>query len=170
MVAANLLPVDLRFRSLAVQLLSLALLALLVVAVRLLMLSWFSGERTQGWRQWLPAAGLTAFCYALVYWSLMGMETALQALLAVAAVHLAITSVEGRRERHLELWALCAAAYLLRMDMLLLVAAVQAWVVLGGGLKRNRGRWLAGLGLFLAAVLGYELFRWLYFSDVLPNT
>lgn len=167
MVAANLLPVDLRFRSLPVQLLSLALLALLVVAVRRLMLSWFSGERA---RHWLPAAVMTAFCYSLAYWSLMGMETALQALLAVAAVHLAFASVEGRRERHLELWVVCAAAYLLRMDMLLLVAAVQTWVVLGGGLRRNRGRWLAGLGLFLAAVLGYELFRWLYFHDVLPNT
>lgn len=170
MVAANLLPIELRLRSLPVQLLALALLALLVVAVRRLMLSWFSGERA---RHWMPAAVLTAFCYALVYWSLMGMETALQALLAVAAVHLAIASVEGRRERHLELWAVCAAAYLLRMDMLLLVAAVQAWVVARGGLRQYRRdgrRWLFGLGIFLAAVLGYELFRWLYFHDVLPNT
>jgi hypothetical protein len=112
----------------------------------------------------------TAFCYSLAYWSLMGMEAGLQALLAVVAVHLAIASVEGRRERHLELWAVCAAAYLLRMDMLLLVAAVQVWVVARGGLRRGKGRWLAGLGLFLAAALAYSLFRWLYFHDVLPNT
>lgn len=163
MIGANLLPVDLRWRSLPVQLASLALLALLVVAVRRLMLSWYPGH-------WMPAAVMTGFCYSLVYWSLMGMETGLQALLAVLAVHLAFDSVEGSRERHRELWAVCAAAYLLRMDMLLLVAAVQAWVVLGGGLKRERSRWLAGLGLFLATVLGYELFRWLYFHDVLPNT
>jgi len=167
MVAANLLPVELRFRSLPMQLLSLAVLALLVLAVRRLMLSWFSSERA---RHWMPAAAMTAFCYPLIYWSLMGMETALQALLAVVAVHLAIASVDGRRERHLELWTVCAAAYLLRMDMILLVAAVQAWVLVRGGLKRDRGRWLAGLGAFLAVVLGYELFRWLYFHDVLPNT
>lgn len=167
MVAANLLPVDLRFRSLPMQLLSLIVLVLLVVAVRRLMLSWYSGEHA---RHWMPAAVLTAFCYSLAYWSLMGMETGLQALLAVAAVHLAIASVEGRRERHLELWAVCAAAYLLRMDMLLLVAAVQVWVVARGGLRRDRRRWLLGLGMFLAVVLGYELFRWIYFHDVLPNT
>jgi hypothetical protein len=98
------------------------------------------------------------------------METGLQALLAVVAVHLAIASVEGRRERHLELWAVCAAAYLARMDMLLLVLAVQAWVWARGGLRRDRRKWLLGLGLFLAVVLGYELFRWVYFHDLLPNT
>jgi hypothetical protein len=170
MVAANLLPIELRFRSLPVQLLSLAVLALLVVAVRRLMLSWFSGERARYWGQWIPAAVMTAFCYSLAFWSLIGMETGLQALLAVVAVHLAIASVEGSRERHLELWAVCAAAYMVRMDMLLLVLAVQAWVALRGGLRRDRGRWLLGLGLFLAVALGYELFRWIYFHDFLPNT
>ncbi len=167
MTAANLLPVELRFRSLPVQLFSLVLLAATVLAVRRLMLSWFSAD---GARHWIPAAAMTAFCYSLAYWSLMGMETALQALLAVVAVHLAIASVDGRRERHLELWLVCAAAWLLRMDMLLLIVAAQAWVVAHGGLKRGRGRWLAGLGVFVAAALGYQLFRWVYFHDVLPNT
>lgn len=167
MVAANLLPVSLALRSLPVQLLSLALLIATVLAVRRLVFSWFSED---GARHWIPAAAATAFCYSLAYWSLMGMETALQALLAVLAVHLAIASVEGRRERHLELWLVCAAAWLLRIDMLLLIAAVQAWVVAHGGLRRGRGRWLAGLGIFLAAALGYQLFRWVYFHDVLPNT
>jgi hypothetical protein len=170
MVAANLLPIGLRLRSLPVQLFSLALLAATVIAVRRLVLSWFSED---GARHWMPAAALTAFCYSLAYWSLMGMETALQALLAVTAVHLAIASVEGRRERHLELWLVCAAAWLLRMDMLLLIAAVQSWVVIHGGLRRDRRgmlRWLAGLGVFLAAALAYSLFRWFYFHDVLPNT
>lgn len=167
MVVSNLLPVELRFRSLPMQLLSLVLLLATVLAVRRLVLSWFSED---GARHWIPAATATAFCYSLAYWSLMGMETALQALLAVAAVHLAIASVEGRRERHLELWLVCAAAWLLRMDMLLLVAAAQAWVLAHGGLRRGRGRWLAGLGIFVAAALGYQLFRWVYFHDVLPNT
>lgn len=167
MVAANLLPVELRFRSLPMQLFSLAVLGMLIVAVRRLVLSWFSAEHA---RHWMPAAVMTAFCYSLVYWSLMGMETGFQALLAVVAVHLAIASVEGRRERHIELWLVCAAAYLLRMDMLLMVGAVQLWVVARGGLRRGRARWLAGLGIFLAIVLGYSLFRWVYFHDLLPNT
>lgn len=167
MVITNLLPVDLRFRGLPMQLLSLVVLAALVISVRRLMLSWFSGERA---RHWMPAAVLTAFCYSLVYWSVMGMEVAFQALLAVVAVHLAIASVEGARERHLELWLVCAAAYLLRMDMLLLVVAAQVWGVVRGGLRRNKPRWLLGLAVFLAIALGYSLFRWLYFHDVLPNT
>lgn len=167
MVAANLLPVELRFRSLPMQLFSLAVLAMLIAAVRRLVLSWFSAEHA---RHWMPAAVMTAFCYSLVYWSLMGMETGFQALLAVLAVHLAIATVEGRRERHVELWLVCAASYLLRMDMLLMAGTVQLWVVARGGLRRGRGRWLVGLGIFLAAVLGYSLFRWVYFHDLLPNT
>ncbi|HEX3131791.1 MAG TPA: hypothetical protein VH394_30925 [Thermoanaerobaculia bacterium] len=167
MVASNLLPVELRFRSLPMQLLSLVLLLATVLAVRRLVLSWFS---TEGARHWMPAAAMTGFCYALAYWSLFGMETMLQALLAVVAVHLAIASVEGRRERHLELWLVCAAAYLLRMDMLLLAVAVQVWVAARGGLRRGKARWLAGLGVFLALALGYSLFRWVYFHDLLPNT
>jgi hypothetical protein len=167
MVATNLLPVELRFRSLPMQLLSLVLLLATVLAVRRLVLSWFS---TEGARHWMPAAAMTGFCYGLAYWSLFGMETMLQALLAVLAVHLAIASVEGRRERHLELWLVCAAAYLLRMDMLLLAVAVQVWVAARGGLRREKGRWLAGLGIFLALALGYSLFRWVYFHDLLPNT
>jgi hypothetical protein len=167
MVGANVLPIELRFRSLPMQLLSLGLLLATVLAVRRLVLSWFS---TEGARHWMPAAAMTAFCYALAYWSLFGMETALQALLAVVAVHLAIASVEGRRERHLEVWLVCAAAYLLRMDMLLMVIAVQVWVVARGGLSRNKARWLAGLGIFLALAVGYSLFRWVYFHDLLPNT
>jgi hypothetical protein len=170
MVASNLLPVELRFRSLPMQLLSLVLLLATVLAVRRLVLSWFSTDGARYCGHWMPAAAMTGFCYALAYWSLFGMETMLQALLAVVAVHLAIASVEGRRERHLELWLVCAAAYLLRMDMLLMVVAVQVWVWARGGLRRNRTRWLAGLGIFLALALGYSLFRWVYFHDLLPNT
>jgi hypothetical protein len=167
MIPVNALPIALRYRALLVQLSSLVLLGATVVAVRRLMLDHFA-ERTG---RWLPAAVLTAFYYPLAYWSLMGMECALQALLAVAAVHLALW-IEKGRDRHLALWLVCAAAYLTRMDMLILVAVVQAWVVLRGGLRtpEARRKWLVGLAVFAAAVLGYELFRWLYFHDVLPNT
>jgi hypothetical protein len=167
MIPVNALPIALRDRALLVQLASLVLLGATVVAVRRLMLDHFA-PRTG---RWLPAAVLTAFYYPLAYWSLMGMECALQALLAVAAVHLALW-IERGRDRHVALWLVCAAAYLTRMDMLILVAAVQAYVVLRGGLRapEARRRWLIGLAAFAAVLLGYELFRWLYFHDVLPNT
>ena len=168
MVPVNALPVALRVRSLLVQILSLLALAGTVAAVRRLTLDHFTDERA---RHWLPAAVLTAFYHPLAYWSLMGMETGLQALLTVVAVHLALSAVHLGRDRHLALWLVCTAAVLLRMDMALLVVAVQLYLLLRGGLRRaGRPSWLAGLAVFCGASLAYALFRWLYFHDVLPNT
>jgi arabinofuranosyltransferase len=168
MIPVNALPVVLRLRSLFVQLLSLLTLAGTVIAVRRLMLDHFSPERA---RSGLPAAVLTAFYYPLAYWALMGMETGLQALLAVLAVQLALTTADDGRDRNFALWLVCAAAFLLRMDMLLLVAAVQLYVLLRRGFWQVRTRgWLAGFGVFCAMTLAYGLFRWFYFHDVLPNT
>jgi hypothetical protein len=168
MIPVNALPLALQDRSLVMQVLSLLTLAGTVIAVRRLVLAHFSDERA---RHWMPAAVLTAFYYPLAYWTLMGMETGLQALLAVVAVHLSLSAVHGGRDRHLALWLVCTAALLLRMDMLLLVAAVQLYLLLRGGLRpAGRPSWIAGLAVFCGAGLAYGLFRWLYFHDLLPNT
>lgn len=169
MIPVNALPLALWSRSLIVQIGSLLTLLGTVVAARRLMLDHFTPE---GARHWMPAAVLTAFYYPLAYWALMGMETGLQALLTLAAVHLALSIVHAGRERSLALWLVCAAAYLLRMDMLLLVIAVQLYVLLRGGGRAamRRPGWLAGLALFCGLAGGYELFRWAYFHDLLPNT
>ena len=172
MVPVQLLPLDLQVRSLVVQLLSLALLLAHVVLVHRLVLRHFTTGRAPFA---LPAAVLTAAFYPLNYWSLMGMETALQALLVSGSVLLALDVVEIGRDRHLALWGLAAVALLLRHDMLVPVAVVQAYVIARGGLRRDRHpgarpRWLLGAGLCLAAVLGYGAFRWAYFGDLLPNT
>jgi len=34
----------------------------------------------------------------------------------------------------------------------------------------RRRSWIVGLGIFLGASLAYQLFRWIHFHDVLPNT
>jgi hypothetical protein len=167
MIPVNALPVPLRDRSLIIEALSLFLLAATVLAVRRLTIDHFSEE---GERHWAPAAVLTAFYYPLDYWSLRGMETALQALLVVLAVHLALDIVHQGRDRHLALWGLCAAAWLLRMDMLLAVGVIQLYVLLGRGVRTGRRSWWLGLGLFGATLLGYSAFRWIYFHDLLPNT
>lgn len=168
MVPVNALPIPLRDRSLWIQILSLLTLAGAVVAVRRLMLDHFSPA---GARHWLPAAVLTAFYYPLAYWALMGMETGFQALLAVAAVQLALATAHSGRDRSLALWIVCTAAFLLRMDMLLLVAAVQLYVLLQKGFRQMGARsWLAGLAVFCGVTLGYGLFRWVYYHDLLPNT
>ncbi|HET9768700.1 MAG TPA: hypothetical protein VFS60_17775 [Thermoanaerobaculia bacterium] len=168
MLPANLPGIDLPWRSLPVQLLSLALLgASAVAAWRLVRCHFALPEALYA----LPAAALIAFYYPLAYWTVMGMETALQALLALVCVQLALDAVFAGRERHGLLWAACTAAYLLRMDMLVLVAVVQVYVLAFGGVRpAGRRSWWIGAGCFVAAALGYELFRWVYFHDLLPNT
>lgn len=168
MVPVNLLPIALQDRSLPMQLLSWLCLAGAIAAVRRLMLDHFSPP---GEVHWLPAAVLTAFYYPLAYWSLMGMETGLQALLAVVAVQLALTTAHSDRDRNFSLWIVCAAAFLLRMDMLLLVGVVQLYVLLQRGFRQIRTRsWLAGFALFCGMTLAYGIFRQLYYHDLLPNT
>jgi hypothetical protein len=171
MVPVNLLPIALEHRSLVVQLLSLAALLWNVVLVRRLVLRHFTRP---GARHWAPACVLTAFYYPLNRWALLGMETGLQALLTTASVLLALDVVRGRRDRHLPLLLVGTLAVLLRMDMALLVLAVQAWVAVCGGLRRDgtegRRRWLLGAAALAAAAGGYTLFRWFYFHDLLPNT
>jgi hypothetical protein len=168
MVPVNALPIPLRDRSLWMQILSLLCLAATVVAVRRLMLDHFAPA---GARHGLPAAVLTAFYYPLAYWALMGMETGLQALLAVLAVQLALDTAHSGRDRSFPLWLVCAAAFLLRMDMLLLVGVVQLYVLWRRGFRQmRRPGWLAGLAVFLGMTVAYGVFRWVYYHDLLPNT
>ncbi len=167
MVPVNALPLALRYRSLVVQAMSLALLAANVVLVRRLVLRFFSTERA---RHWLPAALLTAFYYPLDYWSLVGMETGLQALLVTASVLLAFDIVCRGRDRQRELLLVGAAAYLLRMDMLLMVAVVQGFVIACGGRRVLGARFWQGLAALAAVIAGSSALRWFYFGDLLPNT
>ncbi|HSS47947.1 MAG TPA: hypothetical protein VLX28_03275 [Thermoanaerobaculia bacterium] len=168
MIPVNALPLPPRTMSLPVQLLSLLCLGGTVVVVRRLVLDHFSEPQAC---HWLPAAVLTAFYYPLAYWSLVGMESGLQALLTALAVLLSLAAVHSGRDRHLPLWLVCTAAFLLRMDMLLLVVAVQVYLLVRGGLRpAGRRSWLGGLAVFVGVSLAYGLFRWFYFHDVLPNT
>lgn len=168
MLPAELLPVARTLRPLAVQLLSLALLAVHLVLVRRLVRRWFAPG---GHGRWWPAAALTAGWYPLVYWSLMGMETALQAVLTALAVDLALQIVEERRDRAVALGAVLALAYLTRMDMALIGIGVAGWIAVHGGFRREERRsWLAAGAIVLAAAGGWQLVRLAVFGDPLPNT
>jgi hypothetical protein len=171
MVPVNLLPLPLDRRCLVVQLASLAVLLLHVALVRRLVLRHFTRP---GARHWLPACALTAFYYPLAFWSLIGMETGLQALLTTASVLLALDIAHCRRNRHLALLLVGAAAVLVRADMVLVVAAVQLYLLAVGALPRDDGSarrgWLLGAAALAAVVVGYSAFRLLYFHDLLPNT
>lgn len=193
MVPVNALPIALERRSLVVQVGSLALLLVNVVLIRRLMLRHFTGPAARdssgapissardssgapiaSAQQWAPACVLTAFYYPLVFWSLVGMETGLQAVLTTALVLLALDVVHGERDRHLALLLAGTLAVLLRPDMALLVVAALFYVLAHGGLRAAgpaaRRGWLLGVAALAAAVSGYTLFRWVYFHDLLPNT
>lgn len=170
MVPVNALPLPLHHRPLVVQLGGVLLLGLTVWRVRKLLCMHFTAHRC-GVAGWLPAAIFTAFHYSLSYWSLLGMETSLQALLAVLSVHLAYDIVYRQKDRLLALFLCFCAAYLTRMDMALLILVVSGWIALQGGFRETASRrWLAGLSLLAVAVGGYQVFRWTVFGPSFPNT
>ncbi len=168
MVPVNVVGIDLRLRSAFVQLLSLSLLVGNLLLVRRLSIRFFL---CKGPMTWFPAILLTATYYSLNYWALMGMETGLQALLVTAIVFLAFEIIEGGRRRVISLWVLATAAYMTRMDMLILVAVVVGYIALRGAIRRvDLSRWILGVTLFILVAGGYQLFRWWYFGELLPNT
>jgi hypothetical protein len=168
MLPANLPFIALPYRSLVVQAISLVVLSLAAGAAGRLVRTHFARP---GAGFALPAAVLTAFYYPLAYWSLMGMETPLQALLLLVGVQLVLDASYAGRDRHGALWLACTAAYLLRMDMLIPVAVLQLYLLATGGVRKaGLKSWLVGAAGFVVAAGGYELFRWVYFHDLLPNT
>src|SRR6202023_1552294 len=90
------------------------------------------------------------------------------------SVLLALDVAHCRRNRHLALLLVGAAAVLVRADMVLVVAAVQLYLLAVGALPREdrsaRRSWLLGAAALAAVVVGYSVFRLLYFHDLLPNT
>jgi hypothetical protein len=166
MIPANLLPLPLHLRGLAMQALSAALLALDVLVVYRLSARHFTSALAGSW---LPAVCLTAFYRPLLYWSVLGMESALQALLCLLAVWLALDITEGGRDRHLALFGVLAAACLLRMDMAILCVVIEAHVLLCSPHRFWRS-WRRGLALFFLLIGAYAVFRLSYFHDWLPNT
>ncbi len=171
MLGAHLLPVGPLQTSLVVQLVSLGFLVANVLAVRRLMQRHFEGSGVGGW---LPAALLTAFYYPLNHWALQGMESALQAWLVTMAVLLTLDITELGSRREWSLGLVLGLAYLLRMDMLLLPLACVAYLLFrrrdGVTAIADRRGWLALLLPLAVALVGYGIFRWVYFHELLPNT
>ena len=169
MVAVNATPLPLRWRSAVMQGVSLAtLLGCVVICTAL--------TRRHVLRDvdgpWLPAAALCAAYYPLLTWSLMGMETGLQALLVLLACTLTLDITERGVPRHEALFGVLALAFWLRMDMILLAAVCQGFLLVVCGPRAvlgDRG-WRRGLALFLGSAAVLFTARGLYFHDLLPNT
>ena len=166
MIPVNALPLALPVRALVVQIASVGLLVANLFAVRALARAHFTAPgAAHAW----PAVVLTAGYFPLVHWSVMGMETALQALLFAAAVKLTLDIAHRGARRWTALGAVIATALMVRLDMALGMGA--CLVYLWPALRRARVRdWLPGAAIPAIAVIGYEAFRLAYFGDPLPNT
>lgn len=110
--------------------------------------------------------------YPLNYWSLMGMETGLLALLLNAGVLSSLLYVNTLQQKYLWLTAICfGLAFLTRNDSLLF--AILAFSYLSQTLKNGRkyiySFLLAGL-VYGSFVIGQTLFRYGYYGEIVPNT
>ena len=116
----------------------------------------------------LMAAGITAFYFPLVFWSLRGMEVGLLVLLVDLAVLLALRVRRDRFETALILGLILAAALIVRMD-----AAPQVAIISIYAASTRRISGAQRIALLLIAVLtlaGLLAFQQSYFGDPLPNT
>lgn len=116
------------------------------------------------------AVALTAFYYPLAFWTLRGMEVGLVTLFVYASVLFALRLQRSVDWRDLILLGgALAGAVLTRDDALLPSLVVLGYLVLTvEPTHRLRAVGVAGGALF-AALAGHELFRLLYYGDLLPN-
>ena len=172
LVLAQHTPFALEVRSLVVQVVGLALWIAIALAL------WRFLARTElvdsvGGRA--AALVLGAWSYAMAHWSLLGMETALQALLLVLLIGevLALSGSTGATPtaRRGALGALGLLLFLLRMDMLPIVLIAWAWLWWHGRCSPTvRRELLLAVAILAAGAAILFSSRWLLFHDLLPNT
>jgi hypothetical protein len=114
---------------------------------------------------------LVSFNYALVFWTLRGMEVGLLALLFLVAIWGAIRFEATRDSRALVVVALALAASILtRRDAVIaapVLAGYFAWVL--GGRTRVVAIWITIAAAFAALAVQTAFSLW-YYGDPLPNT
>ena len=124
---------------------------------------------------WLVFAGVLAY-YPLVFFSLMGMETGLAALLLATAACLAVMADRTGRLRYFVLLGVANGLMFLARPDTAIFAAV---ILLHGFIQaRSSGRWrreslqgsLIALAVFLAVAIGSRLLAYAYYGSLMPNT
>jgi arabinofuranosyltransferase len=109
--------------------------------------------------------------YPLAYWSLLGMETGLLAVLLSLSVLLALGyAEEPGPARGLLLSASLGLAFLTRPDAAVFALPLFAYAFFGGRKRVPAPQLLALVGPFALIVAGQELFRWGYYGELVPNT
>ncbi len=112
--------------------------------------------------------------YPLAYWSLMGMETGLLAVLLSLSVLFALRYARDHRPAQGVLLSVSLGlAFLTRPDALILAVPVFVYVFFTARNSERRSSLsflLAMVGLYVLFIVGQELFRWGYYGEWLPNT
>jgi arabinofuranosyltransferase len=112
--------------------------------------------------------------YPLVYWSLLGMETGLLALLLAAGVWSALRYVRDGRTQQVLASSLCfGLAVLTRMDGVLfavLTFGYLAWVAVCRGSRRTWWHVAVFAAIVAVFVIGQTMFQYSYYGEPLPNT
>jgi len=113
--------------------------------------------------------------YPLLYWSLMGMETGLLAVLLSLSVLSALKFEKDRRLAQAVLLSISLGlAFLTRMDTVVFAVPIFLYAVYARHRTASSLRGLSLLfamgGLYALFVIGLELFRWSYYGEWLPNT
>jgi arabinofuranosyltransferase len=112
--------------------------------------------------------------YPLVYWSLLGMETGLLAMLLAAGVWSAFRYARSGATKHVVVSSLCFGfAVLTRMDGVLfavLTCGYLAWVAASRGSRA--GWWHPAVFAAIVAlfVIAQTIFQYRYYGEPLPNT
>lgn len=115
------------------------------------------------------------FYYPLSYWTLMGMETGMLTLLALASLWFAIRWVSENRTRDWVGMSVAAGlAFLTRNDSLVLLAVTFAYALFAT-YRRSASEHRIRTILWSVAVLGavivaQSIFRYVYYGALLPNT
>jgi arabinofuranosyltransferase len=126
-------------------------------------------------RHFLALAFLCALSYyPLLYWSLMGMEIGLLAvLLSLSALCALRYARDCRPTQGVLLSVSLGLAFLTRPDTLVLAVPIFVYAFFAAR-KSERSpslyTLLAMVGLYASFVAGQELFRWYYYGEWLPNT
>lgn len=117
----------------------------------------------------LIAAGITAFYFPLVFWSMRGMEVGFLTLLVELSLLCALSLVKGKR---LAISALLGLLFVLalavRMDSVLQLSIILAYVIVSQ--KPSLHRAAIPLAALILALAGILCFQHAYFGDFLPNT
>lgn len=162
MTLFHLLPIPLNVTSLYIQLSGLVFTAVTLYFVRRIV-----EEFTDDILTMLAAVALTAFYSPLISWNLLGMEVSILTLILTAVLWLILRDGSSRFSPWT--YILLAVSTLVRMDMAVpFIIILQVMLVTQ---KEHRKLHLAwGGGLFLLALWGQTLARYLYYGDLLPNT